>query len=416
MSNSSNWLAPVRQSLHDALWAGYEHAPQWMVDAAGKIKPWLQVLSDRRVPLSICRGPIASGTEASLLVAGEGHSIEYVVGRFFARPPARQALGTTALPNLPRALRRWRESADMTIAQVPSLASQWLGGNEYLQVPPWVGAWLDVPDDPEAFARQRRRVWDELRPVRHHGLRPEISHQVSEFDRFYEEIYLPYARHRYSQTAVVRPLQQLRRLFRHGGGLIWICKGEQRIAGALYWQDGKALGMISLGLAGTGEAARKMGAIAAIYYFGMQHAKALGCTELDFGGCRPSPSDGVLFFKRKWGMRLAPRLSVTSDLLVRWERPNAAVRTFLAGTPLIIHENAGLSLVAVPDDGDAAGVRDQLWMEGLQRLFVLRPSPAMGDSPMPGLVSVESRPGPAPAAAKESDAQSRRSPVLVHAE
>ena len=170
---------------------------------------------------------------------------------------------------------------------------------------------------------------------------------------------------------------------------MWIYQAEKRIAGALLRQHDRCLDLLSLGLAGTGDDARRAGAIPAIYYFGLEHGKSRGCALLDCGNCRPSPADGVMWFKRKWNVRLTPRTNVASDLLFRWERPNQAVRTFLAHTPLIIQQGRQLSLVAAFDDGNVAGVYQSFWMDGLHRLYVCTEDAAIG-SFMPGLTLVES--------------------------
>src|SRR5262249_22207767 len=109
-----------------------------------------------------------------------------------------------------------------------------------------------------------------------------------------------------------------------------------------------------------------------------EHAKTQGCAFIDYGNCRPSPADGVTWFKRKWDVRLTPRPRAASDLLFRWERPNHAVRTFLSHTPLIIQQGRELSLVAAFEDGGVSRAYRSLWMDGLQRLYVYREDAGIG--------------------------------------
>lgn len=383
------WVTKSSHTLADFAWSAYEHAPQPLVAAYEYLAPIRQVYRDRRVPVTLWHGLTKDGRRASLLVAGAGHSIDYMLGRFFTQPLSGEAVGHIPLAHLTRTLRRLRASADMTIAHLPRLLSGWLGAGEYLHVPPWIGTRLPVPGHPEQFARRHRRIWNDLRLVRHHALRPHISYETAEFECFYHDMYLPYAARRFGEHAAIRPLRQLRRLFHRGGALMWIYQAEERIAGALLRQHAGRLDVVSLGLAGTGDAARKAGAITAIYYFSLEHARSQGCALLDYGNCRPSPADGVTWFKRKWNVRLTPRPKTASDLLFRWERPNHAVRTFLSHTPLIIQQGRELSLVAAFDDGYVAGLHRSLWMGGLQRLYVYSEG-ATSDSFMPGLTLVES--------------------------
>jgi hypothetical protein len=383
------WLTTSSHILSDIASRAYERAPQPLVAAYQHTAPLRQVYRDWRVPVKLSHGLIKDGRPASLLVAGAGPSIDYMLGRFFTQPLHDETVGHVRLADLMRTLRRLRASADMTIAQLPRLLSGWLGGGEYLHVPPWIGTRLLVPGHPEQYARRHKRIWNDLRPARHNELRPRLSHETAEFDRFYQDMYLPYATRRFGDHAAVRPLRQLRRLFHRGGTLMWIYQAEERIAAALLRQHDGCLDLLSLGLEGTGEDARRAGAIPAIYYFSLEHAKSQGCTLIDAGNCRPSPADGVTWFKRKWDVRLTLPTKAASDLLFRWERPNHAVRTFLSHTPLIIRQGRDLSLVAALNDGDVARVYQSLWMDGLQRLYVYREDTAIG-SFMPGLSLVES--------------------------
>lgn len=387
------------QRLLDLAWTAYEHAPQPLVDVAGKIKPFLQIYSDWRVPIIRARGSTHEGKPASLLIAGAGHSIEYLLGRFFSQPPCLEQIEIATLTTLPKAIGRLRGSADMTIAQVPLPLSRRLGGDEYLRVPPWVGTWFHVPDDPEQFAKKNKHVWDELRPARQNALHSNVTHELAEFDRFYGEMYEPYAYQRHGASAVIRPLWQLRRLFRRGG-LVWIFHGDQRVAGGLFSQNGPRMNVISLGAIGDGERARKLGAIAATYHFIIKHARSQGCTIMDFGACRPSPADGVLFFKRKWAMHLLPRPLMTVDLLVRWEQPNEAVRSLISTTPLIFTQGQKLSLIAAPQNDDIARAKRLFLMEGIERMYTVTNSPSGTDMPVPGLSLVD---GPAHQRCSSSD-------------
>ncbi len=381
--------ALTRHVLSTIVARAYEHAPQPLVAAYQSTALLRQVFTDWRVPVTLRHGLIKDGRRASLLVAGAGPSIAYMLGRFFSQPLHSETVGHIPLTALMGTLRRLRASADMTIAQLPRLLSGWLGGDEYLHVPPWVGSRLLVPEHPEQFAR-RTRLWHDLSPARRNELRPRVSHETAEFDRFYHEMYLPYATQRFGDHAVLRPLRQLRRLLHRGGALMWIYQAEERIAGALLRQHDNGLDLLSVGLAGTGDDARRAGAIPAIYYFCLEHARSQGCALIDAGSCRPSPADGVTWFKRKWNARLTPRTNVVTDLLFRWERSNDAVRTFLSHTPLIIQQGRELSLVAALDDGNVARAYQSLWMDGLQRLYIY--GEQTGDGFLPGLTLAESAP------------------------
>ena len=53
----------------------------------------------------------------------------------------------------------------------------------------------------------------------------------------------------------------------------------------------------------------KRGIMAALYYYSIAHAGQLSCAEVDFRGARPSLHDGLVRYKRKWGMLCMTRLT-----------------------------------------------------------------------------------------------------------
>ena len=112
------WLTTSSHILSDIASRAYERAPQPLVAAYQYTAPLRQILKDWRVPVKLSHGLTKDGRPASLLVAGAGPSIHYMLGRFFALPPHDETVGHVQLTDLMRTLRRLRTSADMTIAQL----------------------------------------------------------------------------------------------------------------------------------------------------------------------------------------------------------------------------------------------------------------------------------------------------------
>ena len=99
-------------------------------------------------------------------------------------------------------------------------------------------------------------------------------------------MYVPFIRNRHGEHAVVRSIHWLRRTFRQGG-LQWIRRDGQPIAGHILQRRGPVLKFVVLGKISGEWAPVKLGATDALYFFGIQYAKELGCTFIDFGSCSP---------------------------------------------------------------------------------------------------------------------------------
>ncbi|MBI4532216.1 MAG: GNAT family N-acetyltransferase [Candidatus Latescibacteria bacterium] len=205
---------------------------------------------------------------------------------------------------------------------------------------------------------------------------------------FYNTMYVPFIRRRHGKRAAVRNVYWLRRCF-HQGGILWVLHGGRRIAGVFFQQWGQTLHLLALGTANGEWAPVKAGAIAALYYYSVEHARDLGCKTVDFGGSRPALTDGVLCYKRKWGMRLVEKRGSSYDFLVHWAYMDKPVTAFLAHTPLIFRDRGGLSAVAAIDgEGpvvltEAWTIHHTMWIPGLRRLSLVAASGWESDNDAP---------------------------------
>lgn len=75
------------------------------------------------------------------------------------------------------------------------------------------------------------------------------------------------------------------------------------------------------------------GASVACYAFTFQRAEEKGCQSLDLTRARPFLNDGLLRFKKTWGIRLSK--PVSHKYLLRVVSDSHATRAFLGNTPFI---------------------------------------------------------------------------------
>ncbi|MGH7890511.1 MAG: hypothetical protein ACRENF_08180, partial [Thermodesulfobacteriota bacterium] len=189
-------------------------------------------------------------------------------------------------------------------------------------------------------------------------------------------MYVPLIRKRYGEQAFVRNIYWVRRVFRRGG-LIWARRHGEAVAGGVFQLRDKTLVFEILGTLGGEWEIVEEGSIAALYIFIINYAKKIGCKFIAFGGSRPSLTDGVLRYKRKWGVDVVEKKDVWYDFLVYWSEFNEKVASFLSQTPLIFRDQGGLSGIKVIDEGEpvtgreAEKIRRSLWTPGLKSLYLL---------------------------------------------
>jgi hypothetical protein len=151
---------------------------------------------------------------------------------------------------------------------------------------------------------------------------------------------------------------------------MWALRDGERVAGLLFRTRGRILDLVVLGTAEGALAPVQEGVIFALDLFLFDHARTLGLTGVDFGGSRPSPRDGLLLYKARWGASLAPNRTSFYDLHLAWDRLGPALLAFLARTPLIFRQADGLAALWGPDT--PASVRaTRPVLQSLRRLYLV---------------------------------------------
>jgi len=376
-------------------WRLYHYLPGPVDDVLKWRFPYVLPFKSLRIPIAILRGPTRpDGHPGTVIVAGSLHEVDYLLWGLFEDQPKRESIGKVPLWTLASTLKRLRISADLTIARLDQLSARLFFGADYLLVPEWIGSRLVVPEDPLKLAKRSHSLEEDFRIVRRNGLTPEVTHAEKDFDLFYHTMYVPFVLKRHGQQAVVHDIYRIRRIF-YRGGLLWVMRSGQPIAGVIFQKKNHILHFWVLGTVNGEWAPVKAGAIAALYLFSIKLAKKLGCKLVDFGGCRPSLNDGLLRYKRKWKMNLIEKWDNYYDFLVYWNRFNKSVISFLSNTTLIFRNHHGLSAIYIINhdepvmQSEAIEIHRSMWIPGLHRLYIVSTSgwqPDVSNPPQTHLV------------------------------
>jgi hypothetical protein len=284
-----------------------------------------------------------------------------------------------SLWNLTRALERLQTSADMTIACLDRLSARLFSGADYLSVPEWIDSSLALSEHINDLAHGNYKLKRELQRVLRSNLTYEMSQAEADFERFYYNMHVPFTRRRHGEQGVVHDFYQMRRVF-HQGGLLLLKRNGQTIAGNLFQRRNQQLRSVAFGTVNGEWEPVESGAFAALYFSLVKHAKETGCKFVNFGASRPSISDGVLKYKRKWGGSLSEVYYNHYNFLVRWNSLSRPVTSFLLNTPLIFREHGRFSAIYVIDrdgrvtEAEADKIHRSMWMPGLRKLYLVSTS------------------------------------------
>jgi hypothetical protein len=313
------------------------------------------------------------GAAGSMLVAGEERWSGYLPDRFFGSAPREQTrLGTFRAAQLPAALARWHDVADITVARVDQCSLRLFSPPDWLRVPEWIRMVAPVPTSPGAFAANSAR--SDLRRVRSNGLAWRVSHDPAELATYLRRDYYPYTRRRHGDDAFVLSPRLMRQAFRRGG-LLWVEKDGAPLAGLVFEHAAPMLRMSTVACVEADERHLPLGALAGVYIFGFEYARSRGLQVLDMRGSRPCLRDPLFFVKRKYGGELQIKPDNAYDLLVRWKTVTPPVLRFFSDSPLVFRDADGLSAI----HADRVTPRDRLLAPGLRRILTLAPDAPFGD-------------------------------------
>jgi predicted N-acyltransferase len=153
-------------------------------------------------------------------------------------------------------------------------------------------------------------------------------------------MYMPYVRKAHSYSALPVTLQEVLRMLRGGGELVMTLRDGHAVAGEfIIFDENKAYSRI-LGIRDGSSELIKHGAVAACYYNTIQHVREKGFDTLHFGGSRPFLQDGLLRYKKKWGLRLTG--FDRSGHYLAFPSMSAGAKSFLESNPFIFVRNREL--------------------------------------------------------------------------
>jgi hypothetical protein len=224
--------------------------------------------------------------------------------------------------------------------RVPRRSSEFGRGVFWLRG--WVRTELDLARAEERI-RRSDGIKSDTRKISEHGLYSETTTDARAFERFYWDMYQPYARQGFGGKAIYMNYEQMQAGFRNPE-LLQVKKRDQTVAAmiVLYPEHGLPHWWV-LGMRDGDRGLIKQGALAAIYLFGVERLRERGYKRVLLGGVRPFLADGVLQYKRKWGARL-----IAGDdgdphwLMVSVAHPTRAVHEFLKACPLVSEDDHGL--------------------------------------------------------------------------
>lgn len=203
-------------------------------------------------------------------------------------------------------------------------------------IPCWIGLEADLAVAAKGYATSENLKSD-LRRIRLHDFRCESTHDPARIADFYITMYRPYIARVHGDRAMPLTWPEFEPELKKSE-LLLLHKDGECIAGSLFVDMGKRRARARMvGVKDGDERYVRMGALAALYYFEIQHLIERSYERLHYGASRAFLRDGLLSFKKKFRPRIVDRDAWVFHVEVaRW---TPGVRAFFTANPFITIED-----------------------------------------------------------------------------
>lgn len=262
------------------------------------------LISQLRLPVSIVSGESKNGERLCLMFIGREAFSLYLSDLLFKQRPRIEPIKKVFLWRLHHVVHVVPDNVNGILVSCDRFYQRHLEKAECYVFPHFVDMVLGGSDPDDVLKRMTSSARDDVRKVRKYGYFFEMCSDVDDLHLFYKRMYLPLIASRYRDAPVYTPpFMFFRWLWLIGYQLVFIKDSQKEVIAGCFYGVNKDMATVRyLGVInGDLELVRK-GAESAIYYFFVHLLENREIQSANFGGVRPFFTDGLFWYKQKWGM------------------------------------------------------------------------------------------------------------------
>jgi hypothetical protein len=169
-------------------------------------------------------------------------------------------------------------------------------------IPGWIFTEVDVSDGYSLFKRNES-LRSDLRKIKRNRLDYEISNEPERLSEFYYNMYVPYISMSHNKQAVIVDYDFYAKKIKKCD-LLFVRKEGIYIAGCLISYVDSIPKIWSVGVKDASKSYLNDGAIGALFYYSIKYLMDKGYGKVSLGMTRAFLNDGVLRYKKKWGIEI----------------------------------------------------------------------------------------------------------------
>lgn len=234
--------------------------------------------------------------------------------------------------NLGRKINSKWKLCNLLILEDNENVRRFIDTKEMFALPVWIGWKTDISDEISAIVKRDKSLQSDIRRIRKNKLTFEVTNDETDFEEFYQKMYIPYITSVHGDQASLTTYDDMKNHFAECD-LIIVEKDKEKMGGMLIRYENEMPRLWSIGVTNARVDYLKAGVIGALYYFSVIHLKGQGHDTVHYGATRAFLNDGVLRYKKKWGVQIAnPPNKV---FLIRIESVSPKLKAFFLNNPFI---------------------------------------------------------------------------------
>lgn len=264
-------------------------------------------------------------------------------------------------------------SYDLFIAEVPRIFKSYFLNRRNFVIPSWIKGETELPDDLSLLVNNDWSLRRNQKKIIKNQYYYEITRDPSQYYQFYHDMYLPHIKAAYGDKAIVIEYEDLKLKLSNYELLIVKQQGKS-IAGALLLCTAHEASFEIAGVLDGNLDYVHSGCLAALYYFFLCYLQTKGYQKVNLGYSRPFFQDGVLQYKKKWGLKLTQASETV--LVMNIHSLTHEVREFLLKNPFICLDRLGINgafFVASNEsksENDLKNIIKEYYVKGMREFIV----------------------------------------------
>jgi hypothetical protein len=317
---------------------------------------------------------IKSKQELSIFYAGNKENRNYIINLIFDKPYKENYIGKIWIWGILKKVKENKFNCSLMIVEAPRVFSLFSITGKWFYIPCWISGEIDMSNGISSLITNESLKSD-IRKIERNQLSFESTNEISQLYDFYHNMYLPYITEAHDDEAIVMEYDLIKEAFK-SCDLILVKNREEYIGGILIRYTGESARLWCIGIKNGNRDYLQLGVVGALYYFSFCYLKDKGFKKVELGDTRAFLKDGVLQYKKKWGIRII-RASQTGFLVNILSAGNSTKEIFFSNPFIYMNKDKLEGAIFIENDRlisekDFREIYKSYYRYGISKLIIYR--------------------------------------------